>query len=216
MNNYYFPGCKYKAHNPEGSERLARYLNERFGIIVMDCCSVGFDTPAEEDTVFFQCPTCGLILHDSGSQRRLRSVYRLLSEDDRFPWPDHSGRQMTLQDCWRSREDDDYLQAVRDVLAKMNIHPLELPNCREKADFCGATLYRVPSGRYHRLAPVSLVEKACFDPQPEEVQQQLMKEHGKLYRSEDELCNCTGCLEGIRMAGHTPVHVLDLITDALR
>lgn len=34
---------------------------------------------------------------------KLRSIYRLLLDDEGFAWPDHGGREVTLQDCWRVR-----------------------------------------------------------------------------------------------------------------
>lgn len=215
MSSWYFPGCKYTSHNPEGAEKLKEYLSRRFGIVSLGCCSVDHVRPRDGDTVVYQCPTCGLILSESARYGALRSVYEILDADEQFPWPDHSGWAVTLQDCWRVRENPGYLDAVRSVLARMNVRPLELSERREKADFCGATLYRVPSPRYETLAPISLVKKACFSPADPDEQQRRMTEHGKRYQSQDVLCYCTGCLEGIAMGGHHPVHLLDVITDAL-
>ena len=215
MSSWYFPGCKYTSHNHGGAEKLKEYLSRRFGIVSLGCCSVDRDQPGAADAIVYQCPTCGLILAESSRHSALRSVYELLAEDKDFPWPNHSGRAFTLQDCWRVRENPAYLDGVRAVLARMGIHPAELPESREKTDFCGATLYRVPSPRYETLAPVSLVRKARFTPLPPAEQQWRMEENARRYPTQEVLCYCTGCLEGIRMGGKTPVHILDLITAAL-
>ncbi|MCI9597527.1 MAG: hypothetical protein HFE75_09580 [Firmicutes bacterium] len=215
MSMYFFPGCKYRAHNPEGTQKLEQYLNDRFGTITMDCCSMDFDKPTLPDSVIFQCPTCGLILSESGSGYPMRSLYEFLLSDHDYPWPDYGAAKMTLQDCWRSRNNIDHLDAIRAVIKKMNIQAFELECRRGKADFCGATLYRTPSERYQTLAYQNLVVNGNFQPCSEETQTRKMLEHGKQYATNDILCYCTGCMEGIKMSGHNPIHLLDLMVSTL-
>ncbi len=215
MTVYYFPGCKYKAHNPEASGKLAAYLDRHHGIVTTGCCSIDHVLPGSEDTVLYQCPTCGLILAESSSHSELKSVYEYLLEDEDFVWPDHSGKVMTVQDCWRTRNDRAYCEAVRRAAEKMNITVKEIENNFEKTDICGPTLFRAPSPRYETLAPESLVKNGNFHPCSEEEQKEKMIEHGKQYETEEVICYCTGCMEGVRMGNHEPVHLLDLILASL-
>lgn len=210
MVTYFFPGCKYSRHNPEGSLKLKRYCENRFGFEIADCCSVDYIKPTAQDRIIFQCPTCGLILAESAQYQSICSIYEFLLPDETFPWPDYKGAAMTIQDCWRTRNNTKFLEAVREVLRKMNMYGKELDHNYGRADFCGATLYRVPSARYETLAHQSLVEQGNFHPCPEEEQKKKMLEYGKQYKTKDVVCVCTGCMEGVEMSGHRAVHLLDL------
>lgn len=213
MSIYFFPGCKYSAHNPEGIQKLSSYLSQQFGVVSAGCCSVDHAKPEPEDLVLYQCPTCGLILSESGRCPSLQSIYEFLLTDSDFPWPDYQGRSMTIQDCWRVRENSGYLDAIRQVIWRMNICGVELERNRERANFCGVTLYQEPSERYERLAYQSLVVHGAFHPCSREEQLANMRAHGRQYTTDEVICVCTGCMEGVRLGGHRPVHLLDLVLD---
>ena len=215
MTIFYFPGCKYSARSPESSARLTAYLAGRFGAVVAGCCSVDHARPEHGDVALYQCPTCGLILSESGTARTVRSVFELLLDDDRFPWPDCGGEAMTVQDCWRSRKNTAFCDAVRECLRRMNVTIVELEQRYERADFCGPWLYRVPSPRYADLAPKELVQEWKTSPLPEDEITVKMAEHAKRWTTDKVVCTCIGCMQGVAMSEHTPVHLLDLVTAAL-
>ena len=215
MTSFFFPGCKNSAKNPVGMAALKEYLGERFGVVSCGCCSVDHVLPQAGDTALYQCPTCGLILAESSHAGSVRSVYELLLEDDRFPWPDLDGEEMTVQDCWRSRKNRGFLDAVRACLKKMNVRAVELENNYERADFCGPALYRGPNERYPRLAPKSLVDEWTYPKLSEEEQRAKVLEHARCWTTEKILVTCCGCAQGVEMAGRTPVHLLDLVMSAL-
>ena len=185
MTSFFFPGCKNSAKNPAGMAALKEYLGERFDVVSCGCCSVDHVLPKANDTALYQCPTCGLILAESSSAGSVRSVYELLLEDERFPGPDLGGAEMTVQDCWRSRKNRGFLDAVRACLKKMNVRAVELENNYERADFCGPALYRGPNERYPRLAPKSLVEEWTYPKLSEEEQRAKVLEHAGVYRRDD-------------------------------
>ena len=215
MTIYYFPGCKYKAASPQNNARLKTYLAERFGAVTADCCSVDHGRPGAGDEALYQCPTCGLILAESCSAGRLRSVYELLLEDERFPWPDLSGEAMTVQDCWRTRKNKAFLDAVRECLRRMNVTVVEIEQRYGRADYCGPSLYRTPSPRYADLAPKALVQSWQTSPLPEDEIAVKMREHARRWTTQKVVCTCAGCLAGVTMTGHTPVHLLDLVSTSL-
>ena len=186
MTTYFFPGCKNSQKNPAGMDALKKYLAERFGVVPCGCCSVDHALPKSGDTALYQCPTCGLILVESSSAGNVRSVYELLLEDDRFPWPDLGGEEMTVQDCWRSRKNRGFLDAVRACLKMINVRAVELENNYERADFCGPALYRGPNERYPRLAPKSLVEEWTYPKLSEEEQRAAARRFADRYCQPDK------------------------------
>lgn len=84
---------------------------------------------------------------------KLRSIYRLLLDDEGFAWPDHGGREVTLQDCWRVRRYALLQDDVRSYLARINVRLHELPERREDTTFCGAWLNNLPAPDCVELAP---------------------------------------------------------------
>ena len=42
-----------------------------------------------------------------------------------------------------------------------------------------------------------------------------MSEHAKRWTTDKVVCTCIGCMQGVAMSEHTPVHLLDLVTAAL-
>ncbi|MBP3752350.1 MAG: hypothetical protein J6H20_06985 [Pyramidobacter sp.] len=215
MTIFYFPGCKYSARSPESSARLTAYLAGRFGAVAAGCCSADHARPERGDATLYQCPTCGLILNESGTAGTVRSVFELLLEDERFPWPDCGGEAMTVQDCWRSRKNAAFCDAVRECLRRMNVTIVELEQRYERADFCGPSLYKGPNPRYSKLAPQSLVNEWTHPVLSEDEQRARVLEHARDWTTEKVLVTCIGCAQGVEMAGHTPVHLLDLLTAAL-
>lgn len=213
---YYFPGCKYTAHSPAQSKALQEYLARRHGVETVGCCSLDHKVPQPGDRALFVCPTCAAILEESALPGvEVTSIYEYLLEDPSFPWPDYGGERLTIQDCWRTFDHRAMQEAIRAILSRMNIDAVELPNSFERADFCGATRFQVPSPRYEKLCPRRLVEHGDFRPLPPEEQRRLMEENGKNYTTHRVICYCTGCMTGVEMGGHTPLHLMDLIMEGL-
>lgn len=140
----------------------------------------------------------------SASRAQTVSVYECLAEDEQFPWPDYGGVRMTIQDCWRTRDRLAMQRAIRRILKRMNAVGVELPQSFEKADFCGATCFQVPSPQYEKLCPKRLVEWGDLYPASPEKRQRRMEENGKRYETETVICSCTGCVTGVEMGGIRP------------
>lgn len=211
---YYYPGCKYKAHNPEVMDKLYKILEDD-NIVILGCCSKDFDKTTPEDEIIYQCPTCGLILSESAKYKKLTSLYECFDQRDDIELPKYESEEYTIQDCWRTRENKEYTLAIRNLLNKMHINYQEIEQRLDKTDYCGATLYQEPSKRYEYLAPKSLVEKGIFNPLPIEKQNELMVENAKRYKTDKVICYCTGCLKGIELGGKKGIHILDLILNPL-
>ena len=103
--------------------------------------------------------------------------------------------------------------AVRHLLEKMNVHYVELENNRERADYCGNSLYRPQVERNPKLAPKHYKDGAegLFQPHSAEEQEEIMRKYCSRYTTETVICYCHYCLEGLvsgAMAGH---HLAELL-----
>lgn len=217
MSLIYFPGCKYIAYSPENSTALKKYLDKRFEVTVAGCCGAHYASLTHRDTAVYVCPTCFAILQESAPQAKALSIWELLIDDDQFPWPDYHGKEITLQDCWRTRDHRRMQDAVRAILVRLNTRVIELDASYDRADFCGVSLLKPRSPRYQYLAPIRFIQNAGtkFSPHTEEEQIALMKLHGAQYSTDTVACYCTGCLEGLRIGGVHGVHLMDLVMGAL-
>ena len=211
MSQFYFPSCRYIALSPENSRKLQRYLEDRFGMETVGCCSVDGAKPGAGDVAVFNCPTCTVTIEASAPEAERISVYEYLAGDESFPWPDYKGEKMTIQDCWRTAGEQPMQEAIRVILKKMNIDAVELENNFEKADFCGISLYWDKKPHLEKLAR-RLEADPRFTVLSEEGQKEKMKEHAaKNYKTPKVVCYCKGCMTGVQVGGHQPVHLLDLV-----
>ncbi len=93
-----------------------------------------------------------------------------------------------------------------------NLEYLKLPMDREKADFCGKSLYRPQVSRNPKLALIHYQEQAqgLFTEHTEEEQVRLMQEYCKRYQTEKVVCCCHYCLEGLLAGGVNAMHLAEL------
>lgn len=213
----YFPGCKYTAHNPVASQKIQNYVAKNYQAQIAACCSIDYKKPTPGQTCVYVCPTCAGILRESAPQAKVISIWELLQNDHKFPWPDYQNEEISLQDCWRSFDDNNLHQAIRQVLKNCNIKVIEGADNREKSRFCGLSLLKPPSPRYHKLAPKRFIQRGAdiFTPCSEEEQLKKMQEHCRHFKTETVICYCTGCLEGLQKGGKTAVHLMDILTSRL-
>ena len=213
MATIYFPGCKYTAHSPENSAKLGLYLMEHHHMSVVGCCSTYHQSLTNQDTAVYICTTCRAILQESAPQAKLVSIWEVLAQDDTFPWPNYKGLDITVQDCWRSREDRAMQYAVRHVLKRLNCNVHEIEANYDKSEYCGVTLLNPPHPRYEQLVPKRFIENAGdkFHAHSQEEQAIQMKAHCAQFQTETVACYCTGCLTGLKIGGVKGVHLMDLL-----
>lgn len=87
------------------------------------------------DTVYSICHNCSAILEETKPEVNIKSVWELILEDRDFPFPDYRGQTVSIQDCWRPRNNDAEQAAARKLLEKMNFDVRELPQNHEDTDF---------------------------------------------------------------------------------
>lgn len=139
----------------------------------------------------------------------VKSVFELIDEDASFVFPDCSGLYATVQDCWRIRERCATQDAVRSILTKMHIKYEELPDNRDKTEFCGSTLYRAQPEKNARFAPRHYVEQATgkFASHTEEEQLAIMRGYSARFKTPAVICYCHYCLEGLLQGGADARHL---------
>lgn len=246
MSLFYLPGCKFTKYDPAASDKLAYFCKSRLDAQVLGCCSKDFNTPRPGDTVLYVCPTCALIMKESNSSVTLKSIHEAILEYDEtlcssdnpyntqnktcIQWVDLQKKEITVQDCWRSREDPALQLAIRKALSKMNATIRELDNNFNKADYCGLSLLKEPSPRYEWLAP-KLFQDPIFKPHSPEEQIRSLSNHVQQYTTSAIGCYCTGCVEGIERVNalfssneasgtntkrFEPIHIASLLAQSIK
>ncbi len=237
MKNYYIASCVFTSQFPELSWRIQTYVRKRWGFEIVRCCVPRYKLqyfeekmPAgmlrekwEEmpdsgvfqtgDRVYSLCHNCNNIIEEMHPGVKTASLWELIDEDESFMFPDHKGKEVTLQDCWRSRDRADEQAAVRRLLDKMNLRWREAPVHHEQTDFCGKSLLRPQPPRNPRLAPKHYVEgtEGLFLPHTEEEQKQIMTEYCRRYTTETIVCYCHYCLEGLKEGGKDGRHLAEML-----
>lgn len=237
MSLYYLPGCHFTELDPRASKALVSFAKTYLGAHILGCCSKQYDKPQNGDTVIYVCPTCALIMAEANPSVNLVSLYELIEDDSVVPqqalsWVNLQGKEVTVQDCWRSSGNLTMQQAVRHVLSNMNATVYEMEDNFEKTTYCGTSLLSNPSARYEALAP-SLFNNPIFRPTTEADQIEYLEQHAKQYRTAEIICYCTGCIEGIETlnasrktkrstAGNSdssgvykPIHLASLVAQSL-
>lgn len=234
---YYIASCVFTSQFPALSRKIQRYVSERFAIPVVRCCVPRYklreftermpegtereawtalpdSAPfAEGDRVYSLCHNCNNIIEEMHPGVEVHSLWELIAGDDRFPFPDYSNLDVTVQDCWRARERREEQEAVRCLLDRMQIRWREAAENHEHTDFCGLSLYRPQPPRNPKLAPRHYVEGAAgkFNPLPPEEQVRLMTQYCAGFETRDVVCYCHYCLEGLLAGGVNGRHIAELL-----
>ncbi|MBP5211502.1 MAG: hypothetical protein J6Z30_01470, partial [Pyramidobacter sp.] len=163
--------------------------------------------------VWSLCHNCSAIIEEQKPGVDVRSLWELIARDERFIYPNLHGREMYVQDCWRSSDRAGEQNAVRELLSRMNARVLELPENREKSDFCGVSLLRPAPPRNLKMAPKRFVENAQgkFVPHTPEEQKQLMTEYCRRFGGTEVADYCHYCHEGLLLGGARAHHLAELL-----
>lgn len=233
---FYIASCVFTQRYNELSIRVQNYISRRFAMPIVRCCLPKYklneftekmptDYRADwaalpdcadfgaGDTVYSICHNCSIIIEAMKPEAKVVSVWELILGDEQFDYPDYKGRKMTVQDCWRSKDDRAEQEAVRCLLAKMNIEAVELADNYDQTDFCGNSLYRPAPVRNIKLAPQKFVENAIgkFVPHTIEEQREIMQEYCKQLKTEQVVTYCHYCAEGLELGGADAIHLASLL-----
>lgn len=237
MAQYYIASCVFTSQFPELSLRIQDYIKDRYGFTVVRCCIPKYKIREfeekmpegklrecwsrlpdscvfkEGDQVFSLCHNCSNIIEEMHPGVQVRSLWELIDSDPLFSFPDYHGLKAYVQDCWRAKDRRDEQDAVRSLLAKMNIEVMEIQENRESTDFCGASLYRAQPPRNPVLAPKHYVEGAAgkFIPHSPEEQKEKMQEYCRQFNGCKVVCYCHYCYEGLQLGGADASHLAQML-----
>ena len=236
MSDYYIASCIFTERHPELSLKVQQYIKEHFDMPVVRCCTPSYKIEEFEgrmsacavdswkallpnaelkagDAVYSVCHNCSNIIEALYPDVKVMSLWELILQDESFVYPDLGGISVTLQDCWRSHWRAEEQNAVREILRRMNCHVVEMPENRENTQFCGTSLHRKQPERNPKLAPKVYVDKATgkFIPVSEEKQKEIMKEYCSQIVTEEVICYCHYCLEGLLAGGADAKHLAQLL-----
>lgn len=235
-NHVFVAACVFAREYPELSEIVQNYISERFDMPIMRCCVKNYKTKEFEDSMpesihskwkllppyidmnkndvmVYICHNCSAIFQEQMPNIKILSFWELILKDDQFQFPDYSYEKMTVQDCWRSRDNQSEQDAVRELLKKMNIDIVEQKTKGKDTDFCGISLYASAPVRNLKLAPKRFVENAegKFMPHSEEEQKKLMEEHCSQISTDRVISYCHYCDKGLNIGGKTGLHLAQLL-----
>ena len=236
MSEYYIASCMFTAQFPELSLKIQDYIASKPDIEIVRCCIPNYRVEANTnripesnaqnawkqlpvsrvfqpgDTVISVCHNCTNIVEEWRGVPVI-SLWEMIDRDPLFPFPDYRGMEVTVQDCWRTRERRKEQDALRSLLRKMNIRYIENDRNHENTDFCGSTLYREQPAKNSTLAPRHYVEQAQgkFTAHTPEEQTAIMQDYCRRYQTDTVVCYCHYCLEGLLQGNKNGRHIADLL-----
>ena len=233
---FYVASCVFTEGAPALSRKVQAYVRERFNLPIIRCCVdkykvAEFENRMSEDyrdewraikhfehfppgsTMVSICHNCSAIFEERHPEIHCESIWELILSDEKFHYPNHGGEAITIQDCWRSKENSAEQEAVRELLRRMNFEVVELPENRERTKLCGYSLYQPQPPRNPALAPKRFLHgaKGLFQPHTDEQKRQLMQDYCAQIRTEKIAAYCHYCVRGLKLGGAKVFHLAELL-----
>ena len=208
----FFPGCSLSAYSPKLVIKVYDYLRERLpgtGII-LNCCGAPTHSLGEHPRfdemvrrlesevkklsasgVLLACPDCYRTIKRNAPSLKVKSVYEVMAENGLPKGAEAStAHTFSLHDSCTVRDENKFMNSVRDLVRKMGYRIEEMEYSREKTRCCGVggMVPYVDLELYLKLAEWRANE-APFD----------------------MLTYCATCRETFASVGKPSIHVLDLI-----
>ncbi len=208
---YYLPGCDVRRNHPEAVSKMQDYIAKQ-SVGVIECCRKNLSFVCDDDEIIQTCTLCDMVLRERVPQAKITSIYEYLLRTG-FDFPDHSGRVMTVQDCFRTKHNPVLLDSIRECLRRMHIEIVEMDSCREKTEFCGVWLNNPIAPDLPALVP-NLSERleSMRHLLPAEEQKKKMEEWVSYYKTDEIAVYCNGCERGVKLGGGHAVHMIELLS----
>lgn len=213
---HYLPGCDVRKNHPEAVLAMQEYMKKK-GAMIDQCCRVKEKFLESDDVIVNNCTLCHIVLNETHLDNTCLSVYEYVLRDKDFPWVNHHGESITIQDCFRTRDDFVLQSAVRECLKKMNYTIVEMEENYDKTKYCGVWLYNTPAKDCIEVAPKTLhtiIENDIHLLSMEE-QVKRMKAWVMHYTTNHVLVYCNGCERGVKLGEGHPIHLIELLAEGL-
>ena len=233
---FYIASCVFTEEYPQLSKKIQNYIVERFQLPVIRCCVANYKVADFENrmpenyredwrkiehyknfpagsTMVSLCHNCAAIFEERHPEILRQSLWELILEDENFNYPNFDGEKITVQDCWRQKENRIEQNAVREILRRMNFQIVELEENFEKTKFCGYSLYQPQPPRNPKLAPKRFLHDAqgLFQEHSQQEKEILMREYCAKIPTEKVVTYCHYCARGLRLGGKKTFHLAQLL-----
>lgn len=196
MSNVFFPSCKAKLAYKESSEKLAKYIKNKFDIDPIGCCKVNNQKLTSENIAIILCINCARVIEANANFDHIEFVWEIIDKDDDFVFPDYHGKKMVLQDCHIVKGRENVQDSVRSLMKKMNIEIVELEKNRNDAENCAS---REIVG-YHRDEPMTKEEQVEY----------FTKRYADV-STDIVVSYCKYCNDGVSISDKKGLHILELL-----
>ena len=191
MTRRFAPGCALMLYKPQLAERLGGMLGDSIGAAEpwMICCRKDPQF-AEETELVNICPGCDKRFRLNYPRTKTISLWEILAGTTVFPFPDYGGLMMSIIDACPTRDQPRVHEAIRTLLARMNIRLVEPRSTRAKGICCGDSFWgEIPTPDVLDR----MKARAAEMPAPEVV----------VY--------CVSCALAVTIGGKTPRYLVDLL-----
>ena len=155
---FYVAACVFTEEYPALSKKICDYLREKFSMPIIRCCVDKYKVAEFEQrmpenyrdewraikhfekfpagsTLVSICHNCSAIFEERHPEFFRESIWEFILADKNFPYPNHHGEEITIQDCWRSKENSAEQEAARELLRRMNFKIVELEENHGRKNF---------------------------------------------------------------------------------
>ncbi|MEI6680811.1 MAG: (Fe-S)-binding protein [Mariniphaga sp.] len=191
MKQVFAPGCALMLYKPDLAEKIHHILNKNLGEMdqFLTCCHHNPQIKSATEIINI-CPGCDKRFGNDYENVTTISLWEILAETDFFVFPDYHGQSMSIMDACPTREQERVHNAIRTILAKMNITLVEPQNTRTRSTCCGDSFYgKIP------------VHK---------VREQMIKRTSEM-PLEDVVVYCVSCIKSVFIGGYRPHYLVDLL-----
>lgn len=191
MTYFFAPGCALLLYKPDLARAVHTFLCSSLGEMEMllTCCRHTPPLP-DDTTVINVCPGCDRRYRTNYETSGTVSVWEILAQSDRFPFPDCGNEQMTIIDACPTRDQDRVHEAIRALATRMRIEIVEPQWTRRNATCCGDAFHGVIS--------------------TDRVVAQMRKKASEM-PLDDILVYCVSCVKAMFVGGREPRYLLDLL-----
>ena len=174
-DKFYVASCVFTEEYPALSKKICDYMREK-SVPIIRCCVDKYKVAEFEErmpenyrdewraikhfekypagsVMISLCHNCAAIFEERHPEIMRESLWEYILADKSFKYTDLGGEAITIQDCWRQKENFAEQEAVREILRLMNVKIVELPENHERTKFCGYSLYQPQPPRNPKLAP---------------------------------------------------------------
>ena len=212
MRYIYYPSCNFQRMFPETAGKIRNYLNTQADVVIAGCCHRTAELPEEGDVIVTVCMSCMHILEEVRPDIRGISLPEFLLSREDFAWPDLSGEQLVVQDCFRARGYHALQNAVRECLRRMNAEIIELPENRDETLYDGAFLFREPFPQNVKEAPKYYRDylPAYLTVLPQEQWGERIRTYAETIPEGHRIAGyCNTCVKSLKDAGADALHLME-------